>query len=361
MIVGGGPAGSLSAIKLRNYDVLLVEEHQSPGFPVQCAGLVSEDCYRVLKRYSKCRIKYVRGAYLFSPSGKNLEIEGRSRGVLIDRKILDRDLLIKASEIADVWIKTKFVGVKDEHVAVLLRHGERVYREFEYLIGADGVYSRVARSFGFERPNVLSALQMECRFKPLSDDMVEIYFGKRFSNGFFAYSIPVDDFARVGVITRENPYFYLKNTIKFLSDRVSSSFVELNSGAIPIGLVDFVKENVILIGDSAGMTKPYTGGGLFYIIKAVEKLKFFPDLKRIRREYLRDLGREYRIGMKIFKLYSILDDRDYDYLIEVAREILHLIRDLHMDRPSTLIPLIPRLIKLIKRPGILKKMISLVF
>ncbi len=364
LIVGGGPAGSLSAIALgKEHDVVIVEEHQSAGFPTQCAGLISRDCYEILRKFSNCKINDIRGAFFVAPNGDYVELEGRCGGVVIERKVLDRDLLAKASEFAEVWMKSKFISAKDG-VAKIIKQGETIKVSYDFIVGADGVHSTVARCFGFERPQILSAVQIESKFEALSDDMVELFFGSRYSDGFFAYAIPLDETARIGVVSKENPRFYLENLIKrhpSLSKRVKSSkIIELNVGAIPIGLIDFVKGNVVLIGDSAGMVKPYTGGGLFYILKATEILeKNFPNLQKFREEYLRVMGREFGIGMKIFKLYSLLEDEDYNYLVKVAKEHADLAKELHMDRPTTLLKIWPVMIKIVKKPRLMKKLLSI--
>ncbi|HIP25137.1 MAG TPA: NAD(P)/FAD-dependent oxidoreductase [Archaeoglobus profundus] len=364
LVVGGGPAGSLCAIELgRKYDVLLIEEHQSAGYPVQCAGLVSKECYNFLKSFSKCKINDIRGAYFFSPNGEYVELEGKSRGVVIERKILDRDLIAKASEYGQISMKTKFIGISNSN-AILLKDGEKIKVKFKYIIGADGPYSTVARCFEFERPQILSAIQIECKFKTFCEDMVELYFGNKYSKGFFAYAIPIDNsIARVGVISKENPLSYLKNLVNrhpSVSKRINlNKIIELNTGAIPIGLVNFVKDNVALIGDAAGMVKPYTGGGLYYLIKAVEALKKnFPDLKSYKKEYLKVMGKEYEIGMKIFKLYSILTDEDYNYLVKIAKDLKDYAKELHMDNPTTLFKVLPIVMKVVKRPRLIKKLLS---
>ncbi len=351
LIVGGGPAGSLSAIALKDFDVTLVEEHQSAGFPVQCAGLISENCYKILRRFSDCKINKIRGAVFSSPK-KSVELEGKVKGIVIDRKILDRDLLLKASEYAKILVKTKFVGIRDGKA--ILRGLKDECIKYDYIIGADGVYSTVAKVFGFDRPKVYSALQFTVKYDCISNDLVEIYFG--FSD-FFCYAIPIDEFAKIGVITSENAYGVMNKFLKWLGKRVRGSIVEMNAGAIPIGLVDFVKENVILLGDSAGMVKPYTGGGLYYIVRAVEKLRHFPNLKKIRDDYLKDLGIEYKIGMKIANLYKILDADDFDYLISIARDYSDLAKELDMDRPSTIFKILPLLLKIIKNRKILRALL----
>jgi len=365
LVVGGGPAGSLSAIALgKRGDVILAEEHQSAGFPVQCAGLISKDCYDRLKKFSDCKLNDIRGAFFFSPNGDYVELEGKSKGVVVERKILDRDLIVKASEFAKIWMKTKFIGFSEKSGAILIKNGEKVCKRFDCIIGADGVYSSVARTFGFDRPKVLSAVQVECRFEALNEDMVELYFGQTYSRGFFAYAVPIDSTtARIGVVSEENPQLYFRNLVEkhpSVSKRIKlSKITELNAGAIPIGLVDFVKGNVALVGDSAGMVKPYTGGGLYYLLKATEILaRCFPDLKKFKDEYLKLMKKEFDVGMKMFKLYSTLSDEDYDYLVRIGKDYADMAKELHMDSPSTLLRILPAIIKIVKNPRLMKKFLS---
>ncbi|MFN3383897.1 MAG: NAD(P)/FAD-dependent oxidoreductase, partial [Archaeoglobaceae archaeon] len=325
--------GSLSATLLgKENDVLIAEEHQSAGFPVQCAGLISDEC---LERYNKyCKAKRaienkIDGAFLFSPSGNFFEAKGKA--FVVERKLLDEMLLLKASEFVEVVIKTKvkFKGKK----AIL---GEReVYPDF--IIGADGIYSEVARTFGFERPSFYSAVQIEAKFEAMDENFVEIYLGKGYSE-FFAYAIPIADTAKIGVIAKRNPLEYLENLLEkhpSVSKRIKGSIIELNSGLIPANLVEFVKDKVALIGDSAGMVKPYSGGGLFYLLIAAEKLaENFPDLEGYRRAFVKELGREIWLGEKVRKIYY-LKEEEHEAIVRALKKFDF--SELHMDRPSTLL------------------------
>ncbi|MDI9646759.1 MAG: NAD(P)/FAD-dependent oxidoreductase [Archaeoglobales archaeon] len=350
LVVGGGPAGSLSAILLskKGYNVLIAEEHASPGFPVQCAGLISERCFEEYSKYvssiKKTVEKRIDGAFFVSPSGFSLEAKGKA--YVIERKLFDRILFEKASFYAETSVKSKVEFGKE-----IRSGGKKVTAK--NILGADGVYSSVAKHFKFERPRIYTCLQVETKFKPLDERYVELYFGKSYSD-LFAYVIPLEDTAKLGVICRNGAAERLKKFMKHrcIAGRVGKSTLELIAGAIPDRLVSFVKENVALIGDSAGMVKPYTGGGLNYLLIAAEVLaKNFPNLKNYEKEYRRKLWKEYEAGKLIRKIYSMeekyLDDiflalKDFDF------------SGIDMDNPSTIIKKIPELLRVIKPKNMLR-------
>jgi len=361
VIVGGGPAGSLAALNLgEDFSVCIVEEHQAAGFPVQCAGLVSEECYERLRRYSRrCFVGKIKGAFFFAPDGDYVELVGRRKGVVVERKILDVELLSKASEVAEVLVKTKFVGVNRKIKVIQL--SKEKFLSYDRLIGADGATSKVASHFGFSQPKLYLATQVEATFEVMDEGMVELYFGSKFSDGFFAYAIPIDSgIARIGVVSKSDPLAFLRNLLNkhpSVSKRFGGSSIELNAGVIPIGLNEIAKENVCLIGDSAGMTKPYTGGGLYYHLIAAEILgESFPDLELYKERYLEKMGKEYALGNKILKLYTILSDRDYNDLVRMGKDIDF--SELDMDHPTSVLRILPGLIKrAVLKPGLYAKLV----
>lgn len=350
-IIGGGPAGSMAAILLgKKHEVALFEEHQTAGFPVQCAGLISDKCYQKLKEYCNARKALegrVKGAFFFSPSA-NFIIEGRGDAVVVERKMLDTLLFEKAAENAEVFVKEK---VRFDGFMIKTPLRELLA---EKIIGADGVSSTVSREFNFAKPGFYTAVQFEMRFEALDEEYVELYFGENWSDSFFAYAIPLGDTARIGVVSRSNPVHYLKNLIEkhpSVSGRVKGGVIELNVGAIPDRLVKFSKERVALIGDAAGMVKPYTGGGLYYLLVAAEILaECFPDLEKYEKRYLSKMGNEYRFGYLIRKIYSFPDEK-LEQLFSAMSDLD--LSGVHMDTPSTLIKRAAEIsLKLLRRPSL---------
>lgn len=367
LIVGGGPSGSLSAIEIgkRGYDVTLVEENSSPGFPTQCAGLISEGCFNRLLEIVKDRflLNKITGAYLFSPDGNYLGIQGRSKAVVVERKILDSELLKRASKFAKIMVRSKFVSAKDG-IAKVNESGKIKSISYDIIIGADGISSAVSRNFHFERPEIFPAVQVECQFEPIEKDMVELYFGSRYSDSFFGYAVPLNDStARVGVVSKSDPNLYLRNILEehpSVALRANKKKItELNVGAIPVNIIDFQKDNIALIGDSAGMVKPYTGGGIYYHLIASELLgQAFPNLAGYKEAYLNKMGIEYKIGSRILKLYSALSDSDFNGLVKMGNSegFDFDFGNLHMDSPSTLLKTVPNLLKAFsKNPGLFAK------
>ncbi len=372
LIIGGGIAGSILAYNLakEGLEARIIEEHSSPGFPVQCAGLVSRKCYELLGKSAKKAVENrVRGAVAFSPSGRAFEVSSDEfLGFVLERKILDMELFKRAVEAgAEPSLKAYFWRIKDNRAIIKTPSGIKS-EDFDLIAGCDGPGGKTADIFGFNKPETFfSGVQIECRYRVDHEDQVEIFLGRNASPDFFGYAIPLDgETARVGIVTGEMAHIRLFKMIEkhpAVKNRVMKTYTEFNAGSIPAGLVDpFIKERAILVGDSAGQVKPYTGGGIYYGARASEmageailEYKATEDIRSLNRygiEFREEFEKEIKVGMKIVKLYSSLTDRDYEILFDIANRysISDIISSVDMDRPSTLISAGKKAVSLIKNP-----------
>ena len=100
VIVGGGPIGGRTAelIAKAGHSVAVIEEHKSIGEPVQCAGLVTPRVFDMVEYAKPSIVNVVSGAHLYSPTGKQITIDGgMTKAMVIDRQQFD-GLVIKRAE-----------------------------------------------------------------------------------------------------------------------------------------------------------------------------------------------------------------------------------------------------------------------
>ena len=281
VIVGAGPAGGRVATHIaeRGHSVLLLEEHEEIGRPFQCAGLVTPNAMKEVGLFHSI-LEEVDGALIHGPSGTLVPVgtEGKVRTYVVCRKIFDQGVVKQSLEAgADIWLNSKPVdaNVHDDHVDLTIsRNGEILNISASLLIGCDGAHSWTRRHFKMGKPKELMiGFQAEVVGYEGRDRWLEMFSGSEIAPGFFAWVIPSGNGShRIGLWStakrlegRSIEQCY-DNLLKhpLWKDRFSNvSETARYCGPVPSGMVkNTFKDRVILIGDSAGMAKPTTGGGI---------------------------------------------------------------------------------------------------
>ncbi|MCI4372809.1 MAG: NAD(P)/FAD-dependent oxidoreductase [Thermoplasmata archaeon] len=385
LVVGAGPAGTTVAHRLAvgGHQVVVVEEHPRVGYPVQCAGLVSQRALDLAGTTSVVRAT-VRGATVFGPSLGSVHFKApEPRAFVIDRGGLDVALADRAARAgAEFRTSVRFDGrgtSEGGRTVVRLTGPENTRSEVSVrlVIGADGVSSAVARAFRLRRPvEILPAFEAEIPRSPGDPDTVEVYLGRKFSPGLFGWWIPDGSGgARVGVAvdadgTSARAYF--DHLLEYLARRfgkpLGSPTALLVSG-IPIGTVPQTHgDGVMLVGDAAAQVKPLSGGGIFTGMRCAEIAAAVAhdalgrgDLSATRladydRAWRAEFGEEFHRALYLRRVFQRLDDTDLDRLIaalqgsELAATIVafgdidfptHVARQLLRQSPS-LVRLLPK-------------------
>ena len=268
VIVGGGPAGLMTAITLREHGwgVNVVEEDRAVGQPENCTGLISSSGLKELKlKPEECIKNKVNGALIHSPNGTTLDLTKKGVAFVLDRKEFDKFLYKKAVSLgATVELQTKLIDIRKNTLFVQKKkRGE--LKKTMFLIGADGVNSatRKLAGFQFDQNQFVHSYQEKAdgSFNP---DKVEMFFGS-FAPGFFGWIVPESDkIARIGVgcSIGQNP----KTCFDKFKKHANLEFKPFSKSSflIPCGppMRNLVKDNVLLDGDAAFQTKATTGGGL---------------------------------------------------------------------------------------------------
>jgi geranylgeranyl reductase family protein len=348
LVVGAGPAGSTAAARLAKagHSVRVVEEHPRVGYPVQCAGLVSQRVLDLAGSSSMVRAS-VRGASVFGPSLESITFRAESpRAFVIDRAALDIHLADRAVQAgAEVRTSTRFASVDGESGDRLTLHlrgpdGSPEEVRARLVIGADGVASAVARAFRLRRPvEVLPAFEAEFPESPGDPDTVEVYLGRKLAPGLFGWWIPDGSGgARVGVAadadgTPARQYFdrLLDSLERRFGRRLAKPTAYVVSG-IPIGSLPRTHaRRALLVGDAAAQVKPLSGGGIFTGMRCAEIAAEVTaealskgdlsetSLGEYDRRWRAELGDEFRRALYLRRLFTRLSDDELDRVVHALK------------------------------------------
>ncbi len=384
VIVGGGPAGCLTGEQIKYGKVLIIEEHQEIGVPLQCAGLVSKKGVEELGNPKGC-VNEIRGAYIYSENNHIRIGNEEIRAYVFERKVMDKDIATRVSKNKNVHFLLKSYGkllinreLKNKKLnlnffknsgknsnnknlyRLIIKHlGEEYVVSPNIIIGADGARSYLGKSANISmKREILSGVQIEMvNVSHIDDDFVYVFYDKNYCKDFFIWIIPMGkDRARVGLCDSENAYSKLLNFIynhpvasEILKNAVP---VEFSVGTLPIGyLKNTVKNNLMLVGDAAGQIKPLSGGGLYYGAKSAKICGKIADeyltndynlnyLKNYEHLWRKEIGSEIDFGLKFRKILKRMDNKSIDMLLEfiIKNNLLNIINEKgDMDNPSIII------------------------
>lgn len=336
IIVGAGPAGSYVAYRLAGleYKVLVFEEHERIGEPVQCTGIIGAECLDRFPLFEGTVLGDVCSARLFSPSGREIKLCRDSvQAYIVDRAAFDRALAEKAQHEGAHYLlgsRVKDIAVLDDRVRIETEGLETF--EAKTAVIASGFGSKIPQKLGLGRVGGLfGGAQAEVSIDGRSE--IEVYFDQGVAPGFFAWFVPTaDQKALVGLFSRRNPSEHLRALLisLFHRDRIASPESKITYGGIALRpLPKTYRERVIVVGDAAGQVKPTTGGGVYYGLLCAEEgantlnqalstgnfsEKPFSGYQKAWQERI---GRELRIGYLARRLYGRLTNRQIDYLFHI--------------------------------------------
>ncbi|MGZ7116770.1 MAG: geranylgeranyl reductase family protein [Methanobacterium sp.] len=287
LVIGAGPSGSSAAkhAALGGARVLMIEKKSEIGAPKRCAEGVSKDGLINLgiEPSSRWITSEIEGVRLVSPGGIDVwlnqdTVKLPEMGYVVERKVFDKHMAMDAARAgADIMLKTLAKGLerKDDHVIVKAeKMGQEIEIKAKIVIGADGPESRVGRWGGLRTATKPKDMESGAQFEMVGLEMedpnsLEFYFGS-VAPGGYAWVFPKgEDIANVGLaiistLTDKSAYEHLVDFVKTCPTTKNATAVELNVGGDPVGgiIKKISTDNLLVVGDAAGMVNPLTGGGI---------------------------------------------------------------------------------------------------
>jgi len=379
VVVGGGPTGLIAAAELskKGSSVIVLEEHPQIGLPDHCAGLVS---INGLKRIgitpsSDSIQNLISGARLIAPNGNVLEIGGKEdRAYVLNRCLFDRSLAVNAIDRGvEIGLNSRVTHVLRKGKGFICKTSPGKSYRCRLLVNSEGISCRILKSLGLPPPPsdwIFPAAQFEISGPRFDSDFVELYFGRDIAPGFFAWSIPMSESSsKIGLAVRgANPLEmlrYFRNRY-FPGSQIFS--IRLGNVVLCGPVAKTFDENLLVVGDAAGQTKPTTGGGVVVgglcgrIAGAVGAQALLEEdlsaesLSSYEKQWRSLLGSELEKMRGLRRLFPLISDDSLNRLFEFAsrsdvRSIIEEKGD--MDFQGEVISC------LIKQPGIHKLLLSL--
>jgi len=338
IVAGAGPIGSHVACKLAElgYSVSVMEEHQQIGEPVQCSGIIGQECVKRYQIPKDVILAESQSAKFFSPSGKHIRLATEEvQAYIVDRRAMDVAFADRArSAGAEYHLATRIdnVRIDSDWVRVKASNGTgSKYHKAKVLIIASGFGSKLPYKLGLGRiSDYIAGSQMEVETSGV--DEVEVYFSQNTAPGFFGWLVPTGaGRGLAGLFSRSAPRRHLDRFIRKLkTEGKIMAEGKVTSGGIPLKtLPKTYADRVLVVGDAAGQVKPTTGGGVYYgflcadiavevLDKALSSLDCSRDvLSLYEKGWKKWLSRDLRIGYFARKFYEKLNDRQIETMFRM--------------------------------------------
>lgn len=340
IIIGAGPGGNIAAIRLASmgHKVVLLDWRKVVGDKL-CTGIVGKECVEKFPPNETHIHQEAKCATVVSPAGKRYQVtKEQTQAYIIDRVAYVDSFAkraIGAGATYHLGYKVTNIDVSTSGVIVTASSASKNYfYKAKMVIIASGFASPLLKMVGLHKglnQEYLLGEQAEVSVNGLEN--TEVYLGNKISPGSFGWLVPISDSkALVGLISRHKLNGHIKRFLDELrlERKVDEVIKPPKRWGIPLTPLSKTYGNrVIAIGDSAGLAKPTTGGGIYYALRTGEmaaevigqalELDNFTEtqLKIYQSKWKQVFGRELLIGYSGRVMYETLKDSEIEKILNV--------------------------------------------
>ena len=339
IVIGAGPAGNMAALRLAEAgrDVVVLDWRSDIGDKL-CTGIIGKECVAKFPPHLDHLYHEARAASIVSPSGHRFRVEKpEPQAYIVDRIAYVNSFATKAKEAgAQYLLEHRVTNLRinrDSAIVKATYNGQKKILEAEILVIASGFGSPLLRMAGLSsgKPeDYMIGCQAIVEAPELTE--TEVFVGAEIVPKSFAWIVPFSPGkAMVGMAPRTQVGDNMDRFLKTLTDSgvVTSVLSPSQTWGIPIRpLPKTYGTRVLVAGDSAGLVKPTTGGGIYYALisgelaaltigEAFDVGRFeSPELVRYEKAWKGVFGKELRVGYYARLMFESLNDKQVESLLE---------------------------------------------
>ncbi|NJD52362.1 MAG: NAD(P)/FAD-dependent oxidoreductase [Candidatus Methanoperedens sp.] len=333
IVVGAGPAGSFTALKLaeQGQKVLLIDkqgrDRYKPcggGMCTRCLKLVGEPPDEVIERKVKKETLYTKNKSFSVSCSESVE----KKGIVVYRNKFDSWLIDRAeAKGVEILEKSKVDSIKMNGGATIKLEGGKEF-ESDVLVGAWGASSYLYKYINISPPKYYISISQELKLPSgLVEERLnepEIFWdGNITTNGYF-WIFPRKEGVNIGYIEQTKKANGIKEKFNkiiqnhpIISQKLKGSEeMKINGRSLfghPVAesyLDKFHGDHFVLVGEAGGLINSLTGEGIYYALKSAELAASIIS----EGEYS-----EKSLGRYTELCYSELIDNDLKYSAKMAK------------------------------------------
>lgn len=304
VIIGAGPAGTACGITLRRQgsQVCIIDRAVFPRRKT-CAGLVTGKTYYLIRKLYEGDVP----ENLFCNTSSEVRLYQKTELLakapirnavhFVSRSHFDNALAELYRSLGGEMIEgERRLDINCDQKVITLSNGDRI--RFQTLIFADGALSMSRRYTGIDQSDLAFGVEAYIPSQMMPIDSVDLYFG--YLQGGYVWAFPHGDTVCVGAANRYQKETDYRGILSgFLRDRgVDPDSVRYIGAFLPYGKTadqSRLPQNVLLVGDAAGLTDPISGEGLFMALASGIKAAQAADQPQAKKVYLDSVSSLTRI------------------------------------------------------------------
>ena len=293
VVVGAGPGGLYAAIEAlkAGCSVHVFDKKSVIGIPVKCGEyfpvrkemeylLPNAGAYMNVFDVPQETVDNVcKSIRVISPKGR--EFEFPFLAYVLDRTTLEQGLARHVQELGGIIELNSPVEMIENDQKILIGREKDLAVETKVVVAADGFPSKIARAAGILTEDYMIPNNIAINYEYLMSDLnvdqsvTEMYLGTEFAPGGYGWIIPKGDRSAnvgIGIRTSYSKRNDGKGYLDFFLHDCKLTKVKLQGGKPGPMIADVLpvdgpfkktySENVVAVGDAAGMVMPTNGGGI---------------------------------------------------------------------------------------------------